>query len=410
MSAGKVFTELAVLVCALTFVGQSSSNLVISQSYGGLYELSSLTEPATQDAEATLLETGKLMTRPIAGGQVHSYKFDASAGDFLSVVVEQHAVDVVVRLLAPNGKSIAQVDSPNGAYGPEPLLAIIDATGSYRLEVKTFPGGTTSGSYEIGLRELRKATQADKDRVPIVWAAQHALDRGVQLANQGPKSAAEALVAYEEALGLWRQLNEPYWQGLSLANMAQIYGFLGALEKALEYYNQALSLQKAATDNRGAAATLDALGEIYFQQGEKPKALDYFNQALTLRRVAGDIRGEGLTLVGLGRVYSSIGETKKALDFFNQALALLKTTDDRGAEAVALGNIGKIYFHVGDLQKALELYNRALEIFVAVRNRSAEAKILIDIGSVYNDLGDKEKALDLFSKGLTSFRALGDGN
>ena len=403
-----LFSRFGCLIAAVSFATYLVSQPVVSQSTRIPFTLR-LEETTSQD-EQTTLQVGNAVTRQISGGQTHSYKIAANAGDYLNVVVDQRAVDVVVSLFGPNGKKLLQVDNPNGAFGPEPLVAIIDATGTYRLEIGTFPGSASSGVYEVRIKELRGANDEDKRRVPLVQAAQRALDQAVQLANQSPDAARRAVVIYEEAVTLWRGLKEPYWEALALASMAQIYSLFGETEKSIGYYNQALPLHEAASDSRGAATTLDSLGEIYLQRGDKQKALDYFNQALPLRKLAGDVRGEGLTLVGLGRVYSSLGETKKALEFFDQGLALFKTIAARDAEAVALSNIARIYFRVGDLPKALELFIQAREVFIALRNRSAEAKTLVDIGNVYFEQGDTQKALDLFRQALLFFQGVNDRN
>jgi hypothetical protein len=43
------------------------------------------------------------------------------------VVVEQKGIDVAVTLFAPNGQKLAEVDSPNGTQGPEPVAWIAQA-------------------------------------------------------------------------------------------------------------------------------------------------------------------------------------------------------------------------------------------------------------------------------------------
>lgn len=404
--------RLVILFAVVALVGYKGPHAVVSHAQIGIAVAQ--TNGGQQDAQPKeqdipQLQLAEPVKRTIGGGQAHSYKILASAGDYLNVAVEQRAVDVTVTLFAPNGRKVLQVDSPNGAFGPEPLMTIVDTAGEYRLEIKTFQGDANAGDYELRIKELRAANDDDKRRVPLVAAAQQALDRGVQAVNQGPDSARSAIPAFETALGLWRQLEERYWEALSLSNLAQVYDSLNEDEKAFDYYNQALPLQKAVGDQRAEAATLDALAEIYFQKGEKQKALDYFNQALPLRKAAGDLRGEGLSLIGLGRVYSSLGERQKALEVFNQALPLFKAVGDRGGEALATANIAKVYFNIGDLQKALDSYNQALSVFVAVGNRSAEATTKIDIGNVYYEQGKTEKALDLFMQALSFFRAVHDG-
>jgi CHAT domain-containing protein/tetratricopeptide (TPR) repeat protein len=386
------------LAATFALVGYSVSHTVVSQAENA----------AAQNEQATVLETGKPVNRSIGGGQTHFYKIAVTAGDYLKLVVDQRAIDVVVSLYAPNGKKLLQVDNPNGAFGPEPLITIVDATGTYFLEVKTFPGNASAGSYEIQVQELRPATEQDKALVPLFLSAQQTLDRAVQIANQGPASARSAITTYEEALSLYRQLKEPYWQALTLSQLAQIYGFLGEVQKSIDYHFEALAFQKALNDDRSQAATLDALGELYFQRGEKQKALELLNLALPLRKKANDGTGEASTLLSLGRVHSSLGETKKAFDFFTQALELYKAAGNANGQATSEANIAKIYVYVGDLTKALELYNQALTTFAALGNQSAVAKTQIDIGGVYNSFGEKQKALDLFTRALTFFQKASD--
>src|SRR5215813_7815179 len=83
------------------------------------------------------LEPGKPIERELAGGQSHSYQITLTEGQYLRVVVEQRGVDVVVTLLSPDGKKLIEVDSPNGAQGPEPLQWIVEAPGTYWLEVRS---------------------------------------------------------------------------------------------------------------------------------------------------------------------------------------------------------------------------------------------------------------------------------
>ncbi|MDT9242353.1 MAG: tetratricopeptide repeat protein, partial [Limnospira sp. PMC 1261.20] len=67
---------------------------------------------------------------------------------------------------------------------------------------------------------------------------------------------------------------------------------LGEKQTALDYYNQALPLFRAVEDRRGEAGTLNNIGRVYDSLGEKQTALDYLNQALPLFRAVEDREGE----------------------------------------------------------------------------------------------------------------------
>src|SRR6266851_9741532 len=70
---------------------------------------------------------------PLSGGQTHEYRMVLDKGQFLHAVVQQKGIDVEVVLLGPDGKRIGHMDSPNSLWGPEPMVAIADVPGEYRL-------------------------------------------------------------------------------------------------------------------------------------------------------------------------------------------------------------------------------------------------------------------------------------
>src|SRR5262245_42986418 len=68
---------------------------------------------------AATLQPGQPIERTISGSEVHSYSVHLDQNQFLQLVVDQRGVDVVVRVIAPDGKSLGEFDSPNGDSGPE---------------------------------------------------------------------------------------------------------------------------------------------------------------------------------------------------------------------------------------------------------------------------------------------------
>ncbi|MBD2390665.1 DUF2225 domain-containing protein [Aphanizomenon flos-aquae] len=206
-------------------------------------------------------------------------------------------------------------------------------------------------------------------------------------------------------------------------------GSAESLRQAIQKWQEALSLYRVVNDKKNEANTFVWIGFVYNNLGEKQKALDYYNQALPILRAVGDSEalrrnrgGEATTLNNIGLVYNALGEKQKALDFYNQALPIRRAVGDsealrrnRGGEAITLNNIGAVYDALGEKQKALDYYNQALPILRAVgdsealrRNRGGEATTLNNIGLVYNALGEKQKALDFFNQALPIYRAVGD--
>ena len=142
----KSVRALVLLSCVLIFAAQA--NLAQQKSSSTI-----------ADAEAQLLEPRKSVARELKAGETHAYKIALEEGQFLDAAVNQRGIDVVVRVLAPDGNRISEIDSPNGTQGDEPIALEVKVSGTYRIEVSPLGqvGNASAGSYEIRINELLSA-------------------------------------------------------------------------------------------------------------------------------------------------------------------------------------------------------------------------------------------------------------
>src|SRR5262252_10971455 len=115
--------------------------------------------------DATRLEMGRPLERMIGGGEIQRYRISLSPGLYLRVAVTQQGIDVIVTVLDPAGRKIAQVDRPYGAYGPEDVSVIAEAAGDYTIELKTALKFAAPAKYLITATEMREAKAEDRRRV-----------------------------------------------------------------------------------------------------------------------------------------------------------------------------------------------------------------------------------------------------
>jgi len=156
----KVASSIALLTCALMFGAKSD-----------LGQSSSVTQVKT---EAQVLEPGKPVERELKKGETHVYQIVLTVGQFLDAAVNQRGVDVVVRVFAPDGGKLTEVDSPNGDQGDEPVVVEAKASGAYRVEVSPLEEGPQQGKYEIRINELLSADAYVK-RLAEIKAKQQAV-------------------------------------------------------------------------------------------------------------------------------------------------------------------------------------------------------------------------------------------
>ena len=361
--------------------------------------------PQSQETQNATLEMGKPVERELSGGQSHSYQIQLTKGQFVHVVVDQRGIDVVVALYGPDGQKLTEVDSPNGAEGPEPISWIAETTGSYRLEVRSLEKDAKQAKYEARIETLREAMPQDAYRV----RGERALAEATRLRSQGTaESLHNAIKRLSEAVADFRSVGASRDAAGALNDLGNVHHSLGTENDAIGCYAQALLIYRQVGDRGGEATSLNNIGAVHSALGEKEKALEKYGEALPTYRQIGDRRGEARTLNNIGVVYSDLGEIQKALEKYNEALPIIRQVGDRRGEATTLDNIARVYSDLGDKRKSLETYNEALPIYQQVGDRRGEATTLGNIGEVYSYLGEKQKALEKFNEALLIHRQVGD--
>src|SRR5262252_2724518 len=112
--------------------------------------------PSARDSLS--LEPGKPVERELSGGQSHFYKITMTSGQYLQVTVNQQGIDTLVALFTPDGKKVGEADIEKATVRSETISTIAEATGAYRIEVRSAEKTAQSGHYEIKIEELREAT------------------------------------------------------------------------------------------------------------------------------------------------------------------------------------------------------------------------------------------------------------
>lgn len=358
---------------------------------------------ATQ-ADIRELKQGQVIERDLAGGDAHLYRVTMTSGQCLKTLVEQKGIDVLVKVFGPDGQKMVEVDN-DPAVGMEAVSVVADASGDYRVEVRSSDKAAVAGKYVIKIEALRGATTHDRS----LMAAEKAFEEANRLRDQQTaESRRNAIKKYEEALPLWRDLGEKKAEAYTLNELGFVNSGLGDPKKALESYGQALLLWIAVGDRLNEANTLNNIGIVYWKLSEFQKALEYYDRARPLLREVGNRKGEAITLNNIGLIYHGLGDLQKALEYFDRSLPERRAVGDRQGEAATLTNIGEVHRRLGELQKAIEYYEQALPLWRIAGNRRNEGLTLTNIGVVYVELGDPQKALEYYSQSLPLRRAVGD--
>jgi CHAT domain-containing protein/Tfp pilus assembly protein PilF len=360
--------------------------------------------------EVRRFEAGRTISDKLKGGEAHLYAIALTSNQLLDLVVEQRGIDVEVRLFAPDGKQLVEMDSPNGKNGPEPLLAITSVDGIYRLVIRSLENNAAAGQYEVKMTEPRTATERDRARAE----AFKLFSQSMGLRNQ--KKYEDAVPLAERALELREQTPDAGNPALSnvINHLAWLYLRLakdhlqrGEAFKAEPLFRRLLDLRErtSGTEDPDVITALNYLATIYHQRGEYMRARPPYLRALELleNKFGKEAAEVATVLHNLAALAREIGDYAQAESWANRALQIRKEKfgDDSKESAESYNELGAIYHFKGDYARAEALYRQALMIWQRLEaDHPNVATALHNLASCYREQRDYTQAEELYLKAV----------
>ena len=354
------------------------------------------------------LELGKAVERELKGGATHIYNLTLTAGQFVHVVVEQRGIDVVVVLIGPGEDKLFEVDSPNGTQGAEPLLAVAEVSGRYRLEVSSPEKSVPPGRYVAMLVQLRNATASDRSLVIELGEMARLRDQISKLSatnkfREAIPLAQRVLSASEKVLG-----PESLDTASASNELAKLYQAQGDYAHAETAYLRTLEIREKTlgAEHPEVATTLHNLGSFYYVKGDYARSEAFYERALKTREKILDPNNPRIasTLSELAMLYELTGDYRRSEMMYERALAIYQKA--LGPEHPSVGSVldglGVLYKEIGDYVTAESLYLRAL----AIREKTLGpehpdvAETLNNLAVLYRTKNEPERAEPLYLRAL----------
>ena len=340
-------------------------------------------------------------------GEKQTFPLNLKVGDYLRVRVEQKGIDVVVRLIQPDGKIHNEVDSPNGTIGPETLILLCEHEGRYTLEIESLDKQAPPGMYLIKLEGLRPATAQDRTEIEI----ENLRTQKANLVQAGKYD--EALTPIQQAVTLAEQTPGLDHSHLAfcLEELGDIYRIKGDFEKAepLLLRAQTIFEKTLGPDHEETATCLTFLALLYDSKDDFVKAEPLLVRVLAIyeKALGPDHSYVATSLNNLAKFYMNRGDYEKARSLFRRSLAIYEKTLGPGHEytAACLTNLAFLAHTNSNFSEAVVLLKQALNIFEKAigPDHPTTAVCRNNLAEAYRELGDYTRIEPLYRQCLASF-------
>jgi predicted ATPase/DNA-binding CsgD family transcriptional regulator len=218
---------------------------------------------------------------------------------------------------------------------------------------------------------------------------------------QSDYPAAQA--AGEEALALWRRLDDRLGAARTLLHLAAIAKPI-AREDALA--GESLTLFRAEGDRRETAMALATLAGFARDRGDLERAGALLEESLSLLRELGDRLAIAWPWTGLGLLAWYGGDDQRAQALLDESLAMFRAVGDQRGLTWALNTLGFVARTKGDLERSAALHSEALARAQATDDRRQVAFILASLGDTALDAGRRDEARARYTAALPVLRDL----
>ena len=355
-----------------------------------------------QESLERLVE-GSGLSRSVNGQSADVVLVALRQGQFVKIVAMQSGTDVKVTLRSPQGRIVTEVDSPNGAFGPETLVALATASGDYQVETRL--RGPKAGTYQIRLVAVREAGPEEQSEME----AHRGFAEGVALRTKhNAESRRSALEVLNRSRTYFARAGDAYYQAFTCLLTASIEAESGDTRGALDDSNLAVKLFHQSQDLHGEANAWSFVGGMQDLLGDPKQALDAYQSAIRLYRKEGATDIEASMLNNIGKLKGDTGDWQGAIDFYSQALSLLGSAGNSDRKATLLRNLGFAYSYLGDFDQSVDLFEQALALNRTSKDLPGEARTLAAVARTRELQGLPDKALAACQESLRLYTGIGD--
>jgi len=237
------------------------------------------------------------------------------------------------------------------------------------------------------LKEVLKEMDASGDRPLKAKVLKNLGNAQYHLSNY-----RQSLEYYEQALKIYRELEDQEGIASMLNNSGLLFELRGDYSLALQRYNEASAIFAKTGNDKKLSGSLSNTGNIYYSLGRFDRALDFLSQSLKISEKSGDTTSMAAAYNNIGNLYSSLKDEKMALIFYKKAEKIHAKTNDQEKLSLVYSNLSESYLILNKIDKALKYNQLSLEIASKNHDKPGVITSLINISNIYIQVGEYNSA------------------
>ncbi len=227
-----------------------------------------------------------------------------------------------------------------------------------------------------------------------------------RVASLTPVEADAARDYLEQALAIFREVDDRQGIGWTLQNLGSVEERYGDAETAQSYVEEALEVYRRMGSQRSVASALSRLASITERQGNYALSKSYLQESLAVARELGEAAILAQALQTLGLIVSFEGDYEASQHYYEEALAVSSKGANRMQISNCLLNLGWLARAQGAFQDAIRHYERALSIYESMGYPRRIASSQIALAAVYVSLDQLDKAQHLLREALATVQQI----
>lgn len=182
-------------------------------------------------------------------------------------------------------------------------------------------------------------------------------------------------------------------------------------EKAISFLEEALAIYRSLEDKDGMAKALGNLGMALGRQGKVDKAREVMQECLKLDRQREDLWGVAYDLSTLGDLAYYKKDLGEARAYFSEASRLYQALGDSHSTLICRANLAEVNRLMGDFSQSLVQHAAIMEVLQDSNssNNSIIPGLLQPVAHLYLDIGDPGNSTLLLSSSATLSEQSGIG-